>query len=361
MSIIVFSSNEQGGILQLAIQITEVLIALHKQVLCYIPEGGEVTIPANLSHNIIRYRKVKNIYPYNQCAKAIAASILQLKPTLVWYVDNAFFTSNIGFLLARKTTQILTMHDAGTYHTTYQTNFLYRLKRLLQTSFSQVCNKKIDRIILCSPNSLNTYLRLYPHHRDRVYMLPLGAHLPEATSTCPPEIFGIQQPLLFFGRIDKYKGIDTLLRTYSKWSGDRQLVIAGQGRLLEAELKYIQKDKRIILINRFITDAEMVYLFHAARAILLPYKDATQSGILPIAYRCEKPVICSDVAGITQFVEQNITGFICKTDTDFVNAYDKMEDDVLVTTLSQQAKSYYKHCLEWESNIIKMLQILNLD
>jgi glycosyltransferase involved in cell wall biosynthesis len=360
MCIIIFSSNERGGLLQMATNITEILISLNKKVKCYIPLDSETTISDTISPYIVRYRKAKSINLYNNAARAVAKDILKSKPSIIWHIDNAIFTSQVGILLGKKVKQILVMHDAGTSHSTYQNSILSKLKHFIGKCFSKLCNNRMYRIILCSPNSLKTYTQLYPSHKDKVYLLPLGSHMPNVNSKVPPEIQNVENPLLFFGRIDKYKGIDTLLRTYSQWGGNRHLVIAGQGILMDEELNYIKKDHRIILINRFITDEEMVYLLKNSRALILPYKDATQSGILPMAYLCGKPIICSDVEGITQFVTHNITGIICKDDKDYLNAYDNIENDNIVGLMANSVQNYYWSNLDCKVNVIKMLKSMNM-
>lgn len=358
--IIVFSSNEKGAMIQMATKVTEVLIKMGFETLCYLPSVAIGNISDNLRPYIIRYKKVKKINPYNSSAKTLAKQISGLDPSLILYIDNGVFSSQIGINLVGYVKQALIMHDAGTSHTSFNISFKHKLKSFIERKTSEMCNNKVDWIITCSPASKTTYCNIYPSHKNKVYMLPLGPHMPDCSPECPSEINGLKDYYLFFGRIDKYKGIDTLLRTYSQWDGNRTLVIAGGGRLQVEEQAMIEKDSRVILINRYIKDEEMPELFTNARAVLLPYKDATQSGILPIAYMCGKPVICSDVIGISQFVENGKTGFICSTDESFTQAYDQMEDTSMLEQMSKQALDYYKYNLDWESNLSKMLKTLGV-
>ena len=283
-----------------------------------------------------------------------------MKPSLIWYVDNATFTSQVGINLAGRVKQALVMHDAGISHSTYNKGLKHRIKQFIETKTSEICNQKIDWIITCSPNSKVIYCQLYPFQKDKVYMLPLGPHMPEVASCCPPEIDGLSGFYMFFGRIDRYKGVDVLLQSFSKWIGTRKLVIAGGGKLQNEEKEIADKDSRVIIINRFIKDEEMSFLFKNARALVLPYKDATQSGILPIAYMCGKPVICSNVKGITQFVENHKTGIICSRIDDYVSAYSKVEDDNVLEQMSINARLYYEAQLNWTENIKKMLEYFNV-
>lgn len=354
--IVVFSSNENGGLIQMAIKVTEELYKLGTEVRCFIPTIAKCSIPKEIHTLIVRYKKTKSPFPYNSVVKKVSAQLLSLEPDLIWYVDNGTFTSQVGINLAGRVKQALVMHDAGVSHSSFNTSLRQRIKCFIEKKTSEICNKQIDWIVTCSPNSKNVYSKLYPSLKDKVYMLPLGPHMPEMKAICPTEIKDLSDYFMFFGRIDKYKGIDVLLHSFTKWKGNRKLVIAGGGKLQPEEIKMANEDHRVILINRFIKDEEMPYLFNNARAIVLPYKDATQSGILPIAYMCGKPVICSKVMGISQFVENNITGFICADIDDYVAAYSKVEDNDILEGMSNNARLYYETQLDWAENIKKMLK-----
>lgn len=358
--IIVFTSNENGGLIQMAIKVTEELYRLGNEVRCFIPTIAKGSIPKELRTFIVRYKKAKSPFPYNSEVKEVAAQLISLKPDLIWYVDNVTFTSQIGINLAGRVKQALVMHDAGVSHSSFNTSLKQRIKCFVEKKTSEICNKKIDWIVTCSPNSKNVYSKLYPSQKDKVYMLPLGPHMPDGKAICPIEIKNQSDYFMFFGRIDKYKGIDVLLNSFSKWNGSRKLVIAGSGKLQPDEIEMANKDARVILINRFIKDEEMPYLFENARAIVLPYKDATQSGILPIAYMCGKPVICSNVIGIAQFVENNKTGFICAMIDDYVAAYTKAEDNNIFEDMSKNARLYYATQLDWAENLKNMLKRFNI-
>ena len=62
----------------------------------------------------------------------------------------------------------------------------------------------------------------------------------------------------------------------------------------------------------FIPDHKVKYYFSAADLIVLPYRSASQSGIVPIAYHFDKPVIVSNVGGLPEVVEMGKSGFVCE-------------------------------------------------
>lgn len=353
--IIVFSSNEKGALIQMAIKVTEELYNLGRDVICYIPSIVNTAIPDVLTDYVIHYVKAKNFFPYNKYARELAKEISLKKPELVFYVDNGTFSSQVAINIAGSVKQALVMHDAGTSHSSYNNSFKQKIKQYIEKKTSEWCNNRINWIVTCSPSSQNVYSELYPAHKNKVYMLPLGPHLPESAVTCPPEIEGIHDYLMFFGRIDKYKGIDVLLQSFSKYKADRRLVIAGSGTIQSHELQIANSDSRINIINRFIKDEEMPYLFQNCRAVILPYKEATQSGVLPIAYMCGKPIICSNIIGLSQFVKQGVTGFICKNENDYIASYSNIEKENLLKKLSENAYQYYRNNFDWGINLSQML------
>ncbi len=107
---------------------------------------------------------------------------------------------------------------------------------------------------------------------------------------------------LFFGSINKYKGIGVLLEAYkdiSLRSKNATLTIAGKGDLTEYSEQF--KTLKVDIINRFIEDSEIASLFSAPnRVLVLPYIDATQSGVALIAMEFGVPIIASNTGGLKE-------------------------------------------------------------
>ncbi len=127
--------------------------------------------------------------------------------------------------------------------------------------------------------------------------------------------------ILFFGFIRKYKGLDILLRAMAepsmKNSGIR-LLIAGefyedQGQYLKL-IDELKIEKQLILKTDFIPDAEVKYYLCAADAVIQPYRHATQSGVTPLAYHFERPMIVSNVGSFAEQVLHEQTGLVSNAD-----------------------------------------------
>ena len=123
--------------------------------------------------------------------------------------------------------------------------------------------------------------------------------------------------LLFFGFIRDYKGLDWLLEAF----GDEKLrkfpvklIIAGE--FYTSSEKYLQiiRDKNladhVILRTDFIADQDVANYFGAADMIVQPYKSATQSGVTQIAFHYNKPMLVTDVGGLSEIIPHGKVGYV---------------------------------------------------
>ncbi len=123
--------------------------------------------------------------------------------------------------------------------------------------------------------------------------------------------------LLFFGYVRKYKGLDILLNAMPdllKFDHSFRLLVVGEFYDDESTYREIIKknelENYVILINKFVPNEEVAPYFSLSDLVILPYRNATQSGILNIAYGFLKPVLVTNVGGLAEFVEEGETGFV---------------------------------------------------
>jgi len=123
--------------------------------------------------------------------------------------------------------------------------------------------------------------------------------------------------LLFFGNMRPYKGLEVFLRALSRLKGRHpfKAVIAGEFytdprpfKELAARLGLSGDD--LSWENRYIPNEEVSRFFRNADLVVLPYLRATQSGIVPLAYRFDAPVVASNVGGLAEVVQDGRTGYL---------------------------------------------------
>lgn len=125
--------------------------------------------------------------------------------------------------------------------------------------------------------------------------------------------------LLFFGFIRRYKGLDIVLEAMSdKRIGDLGIRLLVAGEFYEDAAPYHELiarlgiADRLILRTDFIPDGEVRDYLCAADAVIQPYRNATQSGVTPLAYHFEKPMIVSNVGGLPALVPHEKVGLVAE-------------------------------------------------
>ena len=122
--------------------------------------------------------------------------------------------------------------------------------------------------------------------------------------------------ILFFGTIRKYKGLGTLLQALSllKQEMEFRATIAGEFYIDPAPYRQMAENEGLsdwlTWNSRYVPNEEVSRLFRQADLVVLPYRDATQSGVVPLAYQFDVPVIASDVGGLSELVVDGKTGYL---------------------------------------------------
>jgi len=132
-----------------------------------------------------------------------------------------------------------------------------------------------------------------------------------------------EKTILFFGRIKPYKGIEHLLSAFNRLvtdDEDYRLIIAGE--VQKGNEQYLHEINRtvapelnrgrIILKIQFVPDDEMELYLKAADALVLPYNEIFQSGVLFLSYSFGLPVIATDVGSFREEIVEGRTGFLCR-------------------------------------------------
>lgn len=354
--IILFTANTQGGIIQFTIQMYHVLKNKGYQVYVFMPDNVVNSDLSGMVDTLVQFKKEKKILN-NSSYKKIAKNISKENPLFVWYMDNSTVSQKIGLYINKNIPQLLTMHDAGNYHPTYNVSIRNQLANKYNELLSKKFFTKVSKFLVLSKESYHTFIHNQPDYACKLIVMNLGAHLPNDKESVPVEVEKlVGKPFyLFFGRIDKYKGIDNLLDAYKRSNCIYPLLIAGSGKLTEKEELLLRKCNNVTIINRYILDGEMKWLIKNSMAICLPYIEATQSGVIPLAYYYRKPVLVSNLAGLTQFVDPCKTGFIneniekwieCFNNHD-LNDYKSMEDSIA---------KYYEETMDWNKNIENVIE-----
>jgi glycosyltransferase involved in cell wall biosynthesis len=128
--------------------------------------------------------------------------------------------------------------------------------------------------------------------------------------------------LLFFGYIRKYKGLDILLHAMPvllKEIPNIKLLVVGESyeefSFYENLVSELHLTNYVNMENRFVANEEVSKYYSVADLVILPYRSATQSGILNVAYGFNKPVLVTNVGGLAEFVDDKKTGIIVEPES----------------------------------------------
>jgi glycosyltransferase involved in cell wall biosynthesis len=167
-----------------------------------------------------------------------------------------------------------------------------------------------NRFLAQTQADAETLRRLAPGARVAVHPHPAFHQFPEARGLLPRRA---RLELLFFGFVRAYKGLDLLTDAMSRLDGAHVfLTVAGEwwlkGREQRALRERLGRAANVEVLDRYVPAGEAAELFHRADAVVLPYRSATGSGVVPLAYRYGRPVIAARVAGLEEAVEDGATG-----------------------------------------------------
>ena len=227
---------------------------------------------------------------------------------------------------------LLTVHDPIAHEK------LSWIENIVRRKIFYWANKNI---LLLSKSLLKPFVKEYNIKEDRVYFSSLSVYDILTRFESRKNIYG--DYILFFGRIERYKGVELLINAYKKTNLSTKgikLVIAGKGNISRSEAELTDD---IIFINRFIENDELANLIQHCKYVVLPYLSATQSGCVMSAFAFNKPVLATNVGDFPFTIQNGKNGMICNAnDLDSLrDAMDQMEMiDCLV--LEQNIKEMYQ-------------------
>ena len=111
--------------------------------------------------------------------------------------------------------------------------------------------------------------------------------------------------VLFFGRIQQYKGIDVLLQAMPMLPATTRVAIAGPGTLEPRDMQMIDAlSERVELHNRYLDDVEVAALMQRAKVVALPYRHVTQSSVPAIAAAFGCRLVASALGNFVEEIPQ---------------------------------------------------------
>lgn len=241
-----------------------------------------------------KYR-FRNIIRNSLFYKRIYNRIKKEKCDLVWFNGTNLYTFFLAYFLQKNGFKIITsIHDVNIHPGRTKSHELFSAKLTI---------KYIKNHLVHSINQLNLI------NRGNNYMVSLPIIKTYGTNSELPIKF--HNKILFFGNIFEYKGLDTLIKAEENITcknPDLKIMIYGKCSDFSVYEK-LMKDKTKYQLNiGWVKDEDITLAFKKTDLLVLPYKNATQSGPLMVAYSFGIPVVCSNIEGLNEFVVDNKSG-----------------------------------------------------
>lgn len=182
---------------------------------------------------------------------------------------------------------------------------------------AQVFLEQCDNIICLSTATLNELRSLMPNRV--VSKASLGFHPVYDQYLQTLDVAMAREPhtMLFFGLIKKYKGLDILLKAMPivlTAVPDAKLLIAGEiygsDQTYTALIRELGIEARVEAHFSYIPDSSVAGFFQRASLCVLPYRSASQSGVIALSYAFDLPVLASRLEGLEQYVDEGRTGLL---------------------------------------------------
>jgi glycosyltransferase involved in cell wall biosynthesis len=294
--------------------------------------------------------KINSVNPFNWIQ--VGNELKKLKPDVIvvryWL---PFMGPCLGTILRRvkknKYTRIICIAD----------NIFPHEKRPGDNLFTKYFLTPVDGFITMSQKVLADLNQVVKNKPAQLVPHPLydnfGEKISKEEARNHLQIFGEVHVLLFFGFIRKYKGLDILLRSIKILNNEfgiknLRLLIAGEFYEDEKNYEALLNDPAIknnlILHTQFISNSDVKYYLCAADCVVQPYRNATQSGVTPLAYHFEIPMIVTNVGGLPSLVPDKKVGLIAEPNAESIAEkiieYFTLGENYFLPYLKEEKKKY---------------------
>jgi glycosyltransferase involved in cell wall biosynthesis len=206
-------------------------------------------------------------------------------------------------------------------------------------------------------------LKQFPRATVQLTPLPTYGSLGQGSPASLPVSFEGDTPqLIFFGFVRPYKGLDILLDALPLVRQTVRLLIVGEFWEDEAryrqQIEHLNLQDQVTIVNEYVPDEQLAAYVTAADAAVLPYRSATQSAVIQLAFGQGTPVITTDVGGLAEAVKDGCTGLVVPPEDPqaLAAAIDRFFDEDLGSKLRNNIQTKQGQ-FSWNVLIKKLLRL----
>lgn len=308
---------------------------------------ARLTSSARLQVGRIKHRPLKDPRAWGN-AYRLYATVNQFRPDIVHAQEYLADYAVIPLLtLWRRYPGVLTVHDHVT-HSGADSQL-----RTRTSLYRQWLRNAAERLVVHGESIQSEMSASQPASAnaiDSVFHGVLGAD-------CEPFPIQDAEPatLLFFGRIEAYKGLSDLLtacETLVTQGISLRLLIAGRGSDLDTNRQRVNAAPWVELQESYIPAEAIPALFRRATLVVLPYTDATQSGVATLAFAFGRPVLATATGALPEVVINGRTGVLVppRAPQQLAEALRQLlQDPAKLASLAAGASEFARNELDWRT------------
>ena len=281
-------------------------LAEHADVLLVMPDQiieshlGQL----NGSVKLLRFHNPRLRQPIRQIRniRRLVSQIREFNPDVIHY-QGTHLWFDLALPWLRRYPLVFTVHDIRPHPGD-------RLSQKTPQWIENFARRQAGELIVHSQYTRNLLLRELPRAAERTSVIP---HI--QIGEAPPSSKAQEEEnlILFFGRIWEYKGLEYLIRAEPLITAkvpSARFLIAGEGEDFARYRNMMVHPDRFVVHNEYIPEDRAADYFRRASVVVLPYIEASQSGVIPMAYSAGKPVVATTVGGLPEMVENGRTGYL---------------------------------------------------
>ena len=240
-------------------------------------------------------------------------------------------------------------------------NMIPHEKRMGDRLLTKYFVKTVDGFIAMSEKVKND-IKTFSHKPVSISPHPIFNHFGDPITKMEARTqLGLPQQdkiILFFGYIRKYKGLDLLIQAMADERIKKlgiQLMVVGEfyadASGYHDLVKALGLQNQIKFYSNYIPDGEVKNFVCSADFIIQPYKNATQSGVTPLAYHFEKPMLVTNVGGLADTVPNLKTGIVVTPTSEAIaqgieTLYEMGENHFILNIIEEKKKYSWSQMTE---------------
>ena len=282
----------------------------HHDVLAVLPEtkpGDEpYTLRPSVERFLFKHPRLRQPLRQRRTIQSILKAVYDFNPDVVHFQQAHLWFNFSLKRIQRDFPLVMTIHDP-------QQHSGDKASKKTPQWVNELGFRCADNIIVHGDKLVTTVSRMLDIDRSRVHSIPHVAMGKQSDQAQAKAADVDPNLVLFFGRIYDYKGLKYLIEAepiISREFPDVKIMIAGEGDDFQKYRNMMVNPDRFIVHNEWISDEQRADYFNRAAMVVLPYTDATQSGVVPVAYNFQKPVVATEVGALPDCVRHGETGLL---------------------------------------------------